>query len=83
MSDAKKGTDAPWRGGKCPICGGPTDFAIRPFCSRRCANIDLGRWVSGAYVISGGLSDSDEDGDQSIAEKTAFGGAPLADNDTD
>jgi endogenous inhibitor of DNA gyrase (YacG/DUF329 family) len=35
----------------CPICTRPTDPAFRPFCSRRCADVDLGRWLSGAYAI--------------------------------
>ena len=36
---------------KCPICGKPTTRETYPFCSRRCADIDLNRWLSGAYVI--------------------------------
>jgi endogenous inhibitor of DNA gyrase (YacG/DUF329 family) len=56
-------------GGRCPICGKPTVHAIRPFCSARCADIDLGRWVGGGYVIAGGESDADEDGDESIAKE--------------
>lgn len=36
---------------RCPICGKPTDQAMRPFCSRRCSDIDLGRWLSGSYAI--------------------------------
>ena len=36
---------------KCPICGRPTAVAFRPFCSRRCADRDLQRWLSGRYVI--------------------------------
>lgn len=35
----------------CPICGQPTDAAARPFCSTRCADIDLGRWMTGAYAV--------------------------------
>jgi len=35
----------------CPICGKPTDATYRPFCSRRCADVDLGRWLKGRYVI--------------------------------
>lgn len=37
----------------CPICGKETDPKYRPFCSRRCADIDLGRWLTGSYVIPG------------------------------
>ncbi len=36
---------------KCPICGKPTVEAFKPFCSKRCADIDLNRWLSGNYVI--------------------------------
>jgi len=32
----------------------------RPFCSRRCADIDLGRWLTGSYVIPGEATESDE-----------------------
>ncbi len=35
----------------CPICGKPADFATRPFCSKRCADVDLYRWLGGAYVV--------------------------------
>ena len=47
----------------CPICGKPTEEAFRPFCSKRCADVDLHRWLSGGYAIPG-LEDeagSDED----------------------
>jgi len=36
---------------KCPICGKPTVEEFRPFCSRRCADIDLNRWLTGSYII--------------------------------
>lgn len=58
-------------GRKCPICGKPTVHAARPFCSTRCADVDLARWVSGAYVIAGGQADADEDGDEGFAKATA------------
>lgn len=70
MDDPKKNsgeTPARASGAKCPICGKPTVHAVRPFCSSRCADIDLGRWVSGAYVIGGGHADADEDGADSEA----------------
>lgn len=42
----------------CPTCGGPAAAPAaaggkspRPFCSRRCADIDLGRWFQGRYAI--------------------------------
>jgi uncharacterized protein len=37
----------------CPICGKPASFAERPFCSRRCADVDLHRWLNGAYQVPG------------------------------
>ena len=35
----------------CPICGKPADETIKPFCSKRCADVDLHRWLSGSYAI--------------------------------
>jgi endogenous inhibitor of DNA gyrase (YacG/DUF329 family) len=37
----------------CPICGKPATEAAKPFCSKRCADIDLNRWLKGSYVIPG------------------------------
>lgn len=48
---------------RCPMCGDPTEPRFRPFCSRRCADRDLNRWLSGGYAIAGGDQDADEDGD--------------------
>ena len=35
----------------CPICSKETDPKYRPFCSRRCADVDLGRWLNGSYAV--------------------------------
>lgn len=35
----------------CPICQKASDPKYRPFCSRRCADVDLGRWLNGSYAI--------------------------------
>ena len=43
----------PENGAICPICGKPQKREFRPFCSSRCAQIDLGRWLKGSYVIPG------------------------------
>jgi uncharacterized protein len=43
----------------CAICGKPQDLRLRPFCSRRCADVDLHRWLSGAYAVP---VEEDEDG---------------------
>ena len=37
----------------CPICGKPRGEAYDPFCSKRCADVDLHRWLKGTYVIPG------------------------------
>jgi len=46
---------------KCPICKKPPHKAAKPFCSKRCADIDLGRWLKGSYAIPG------QDGEVAIA----------------
>lgn len=43
----------------CPICGKPVVAAFRPFCSKRCADLDLQRWFTGRYVVPG--ADEDEE----------------------
>ena len=35
----------------CPTCGAPAIYETLPFCSKRCADIDLGRWFQGAYAV--------------------------------
>ncbi|WP_370229342.1 DNA gyrase inhibitor YacG, partial [Cognatishimia sp.] len=35
----------------CPICQKPTDKAYRPFCSKRCADIDLAKWLNEDYTV--------------------------------
>lgn len=37
--------------GTCPICQKPSDPVLRPFCSKRCADIDLHRWLNGSYRV--------------------------------
>ncbi|TKD25104.1 DNA gyrase inhibitor YacG [Rhodobacter capsulatus] len=44
----------------CPICGKETAAKYRPFCSKRCADLDLARWLNGSYVIPGDLAEEDE-----------------------
>ncbi len=38
---------------ECPICQKPATQKSRPFCSTRCANVDLSRWLGGTYVLPG------------------------------
>ena len=56
---ARKTSAAP-----CPICGKATDVAFKPFCSKRCTDIDLNRWLTGVYAIPV-KDDEDEDGTRS------------------
>lgn len=37
--------------GVCPLCGAPRNRETRPFCSKRCADIDLHRWLGGHYRV--------------------------------
>jgi len=52
-------TDTP----ACVICGKPQTEKFRPFCSKRCADIDLNRWLKGGYVIPG-KPPEDEDAEE-------------------
>jgi len=45
---------------RCPICGKPALEAAKPFCSDRCKDVDLNRWLSGTYAIPG-KPEADED----------------------
>ncbi len=48
------------RARKCAVCHKPASQKYYPFCSERCANIDLNRWLSSAYVIPA-ADDEEED----------------------
>ena len=47
----------------CPICGKPRSELYDPFCSKRCADVDLHRWLKGSYVIPGANAEP-EPGDE-------------------
>jgi hypothetical protein len=47
--------------GACPICKAAAAGAYRPFCSKRCADIDLHRWLSGSYAIPAVEADDDQE----------------------
>jgi len=51
MNDHVKKPASPLK--TCPICGKPQAQATRPFCSSRCRDVDLNRWLKGSYVIPG------------------------------
>ena len=58
-SGARSGK-AKGRAKRCPICGKPATEASKPFCSERCRDVDLNRWLSGSYAIPG-RKNEDED----------------------
>jgi len=47
----------------CPICDKSTNAKYRPFCSKRCADVDLGRWLNESYVVPGEAVDLPEEGE--------------------
>ncbi len=63
-------TKPPGATARCPVCGGATVVQYRPFCSRRCADVDLSRWLRGAYAIPDAESEDGEEAD------SASGAAP-------
>lgn len=40
-------------GSPCPVCRKPSTALFNPFCSKRCSDVDLSRWLNGAYEIPG------------------------------
>ncbi len=57
----------------CPICRKPAQRKFRPFCSARCADIDLGRWFTESYAVPA-APDGDDDvarGDDAAPEDLA------------
>jgi endogenous inhibitor of DNA gyrase (YacG/DUF329 family) len=61
--------------GRCPICGKAVVQDFRPFCSRRCADVDLHRWLAGVYAVPV-KEEEDEDGASPEA------GRPAREDDT-
>lgn len=52
--------------GRCAICGRPMAPEYRPFCSRRCADVDLQRWLTGAYALQAEEDDHGPGGDPPV-----------------
>jgi len=48
---------------KCPVCAKAADLKYRPFCSKRCADIDLGRWLKEGYRVPTDETPDDEAGE--------------------
>ncbi len=53
---------------ECPTCGEPAEGKTRPFCSTRCANVDLGYWLHGKYAIPA-VDAADDTIDEALIEK--------------
>ena len=65
--DSNEGAAAPapdaLTGRPCAICGKPAIVQYRPFCSRRCADVDLNRWFTGSYAVPA-APEINENGDE-------------------
>ncbi len=57
---------------KCAICGKSQDLNYRPFCSKRCADVDLNRWLSGGYAIPA-VEEDDPNDENSVVPQTPKG----------
>ncbi len=55
----------------CPICGKLSVEQFRPFCSRRCSDVDLNRWLSGVYAVPVEENDERVDDDEAPTEQRA------------
>jgi len=53
----------------CPICGAPSEAQYAPFCSKRCADVDLGRWLSGRYAIPTAEEDAPDEDSEARSER--------------
>jgi endogenous inhibitor of DNA gyrase (YacG/DUF329 family) len=55
----------------CPVCGKVSVEQFRPFCSRRCSDVDLNRWLSGVYAVPAKENDEDADDDEAPPQQRA------------
>ena len=62
----------------CSTCKAvPVDARFRPFCSARCKDVDLSRWLTGGYAIPGGVADADDDSDDPSLETSEHLATPA------
>ena len=54
----------------CPICEKDTDAKYRPFCSKRCADVDLSKWMTGSYAIPSTDPDDTEEAFAALEAET-------------
>ena len=52
----------------CPNCGNEGDQKYRPFCSKRCADVDLARWMSGSYTVPSMREESEEEAMEALEQ---------------
>jgi endogenous inhibitor of DNA gyrase (YacG/DUF329 family) len=64
MTDAPPPPATPKPPRPCPICGRMSVAAFHPFCSKRCADIDLGRWLKEGYRVPTDEAPGEEDLDE-------------------
>ena len=60
--DTRQKPDTPKR--QCPICGKPATIEAKPFCSKRCADVDLHRWLGEGYRVPASRDDDATEGEE-------------------
>ena len=53
----------------CPVCGKLSVERFQPFCCKRCADVDLHRWLAGVYAIPAAEHDERADDDEAPPEQ--------------
>lgn len=66
MAEGGRPKVVPLKPRDCPICGKPAAARFRPFCSRRCADLDLGRWLKEDYRVA---TNEESDLDDGLSEE--------------
>jgi hypothetical protein len=61
QGEGERGENGARKVRRCPVCGKPANDATRPFCSPRCRDVDLYRWLSGTYVVPGSENDEEDE----------------------
>ncbi len=60
----------------CPICARASDARYRPFCSARCADVDLARWLSGSYAVPSDDPEDTEEIERALSQADDAADAP-------
>jgi uncharacterized protein len=59
---------------RCPLCKKAAQAPHLPFCSKRCADIDLGKWFSNTYAIAGATDDDEDEKSENAGRPDDTGG---------